>query len=153
MIKDQVPKDPELKIRGASSLVLKFIIPGTPPNTEKPFSEKEAFCFLLNCLETLKLVHGRGILHRDIKPDNIIIHQHTREPWLIDFGIAKKIELSSMGKNTKIGTPRFSAPEISSHGIVGTFSDIFSLGATILYLTGSLGSEAEWDEVLQHRKF
>jgi len=109
-------------------------------------SAPKAITLLENTLATLDAIHKKGILHRDIKPSNIVIHENTSEPWIFDF--AKEIVLVGRGGNTLVGTAVFSAPEIKD-GIVGPYSDIFSLGATILACTGLLAdNDTCWDDVL-----
>lgn len=84
--------------------------------------------------------HCKGILHRDIKPGNIIIGEWG-EPYLGDFGLAKRVksrsELTEPG--ALIGTPAYMAPEQArgDHEAVGAATDVYSLGA-VLYelLTG-----------------
>lgn len=77
--------------------------------------------------------HARGVLHRDIKPANILLTSGSR-PMLADFG------LSVSGNTTEapgriVGTPAFMAPE-QAMGLPATpLSDVYSIGATLLYLT------------------
>lgn len=84
--------------------------------------------------------HQRGVLHRDLKPGNIILDE-TGEPHVIDFGLAKCLERSSDMTRTGafLGTPAFSSPEQAAGQtkLITTASDLYSLGA-ILYalLTG-----------------
>lgn len=90
-----------------------------------------------------------------MKPSNIIIHKNTLEPWILDFGIAKGINqaLWEQGDNTRIGTPGYQAPEVRQ-GMAGPYSDIFSLCATVLCLTGSASNDdTDWDSVLPRCAF
>ena len=66
--------------------------------------------YMHNCLRILKEVHGHGIIHRDIKPQNILYNSVTSEVTLIDFGCA--IFHSSSPKSTKIGSKFYKAPEV-----------------------------------------
>lgn len=86
-------------------------------------------------LSALAHVHAHNLLHRDVKPDNILI-QEDGEPLLIDFGAARQI-VSPLSV-TLIHTPGFTPPEqMVSGGKCGPWSDLYSLGATLhVLLTG-----------------
>jgi eukaryotic-like serine/threonine-protein kinase len=84
--------------------------------------------------------HQRGILHRDLKPGNILVDDQD-EPHLTDFGLAKRVDLPGelTRTDTTLGTPDYMSPEQAQghHRLLTTASDVWSLGA-VLYdlLTG-----------------
>ncbi|MEV7422910.1 protein kinase [Streptomyces sp. NPDC091212] len=86
--------------------------------------------------EGLADIHVHGVLHRDIKPQNVILS--GTGPQLIDFGIARGAEPSDLTQaNVTIGTPGFIAPETITQSETGPAADVFALGATLAYaLTG-----------------
>ena len=85
--------------------------------------------------EALQYVHGQQIVHRDVKPQNLILGDEGIV--LVDFGVATRLDATDAG-TVGIGTPRFMAPEVFAGGAVSPRSDVFSLGATVWnLLTGS----------------
>jgi tRNA A-37 threonylcarbamoyl transferase component Bud32 len=96
--------------------------------------------YLLDALlDALAAAHRRGVVHRDIKPDNILFDASGR-PALADFGVATAHDLTAglTTPGTIVGTPSFMAPEQARGEPATTASDVFSLGATMLFaLTGA----------------
>nr|WP_276617629.1 serine/threonine-protein kinase [Streptomyces coryli] len=82
--------------------------------------------------EALASVHAYGVLHRDLKPHNIILSPVG--PKLIDFGIARGLEQSALTHTGMVpGTPGFLAPEVLIRNEAGEAADVFALGATMAY--------------------
>jgi tRNA A-37 threonylcarbamoyl transferase component Bud32 len=89
--------------------------------------------------QAVEVAHRAGILHRDIKPQNILVDQR-REPILVDFGLAGSVRVTDASLATSpqiLGTPDYLPPEIASGESHSAASDIYSLGATLYrVLTG-----------------
>jgi serine/threonine-protein kinase len=90
-----------------------------------------ALTILAQVARGLGAVHRAGVLHRDVKPANIIIEEGSGRPVLIDFGLVNL--LGNRGNDTHAeGTPDYMAPEVwqPSLGPISTASDVYSLGCT-----------------------
>lgn len=93
-------------------------------------NEKDLLNVFLPILSGLQAVHKAGILHLDIKPDNIYLRSDG-QPMLIDFGSAGRVAKESDDKKTIALTPAYSAIEnYPDMGEKGPWSDIYSIGAT-----------------------
>jgi eukaryotic-like serine/threonine-protein kinase len=99
--------------------------------------------YFLQLAYALKIIHGNDILHRDIKPDNIIINQQDRA-ILIDFGAARDFLAGRTKNMTQILTPGYAPPEqYSPRAIRYPNADIYSLCASMYeLLTGQLPANA-----------
>ncbi|CAM3205780.1 non-specific serine/threonine protein kinase [Deinococcus saxicola] len=89
--------------------------------------------------KTLELIHQRGLLHRDIKPDNIFFNQ-TGRIVLIDFGSVRAFVTGKTLSHTRLVTPGYAPLEqYGNSGRFGPYTDIYALGATLLHaLTGQM---------------
>src|SRR5690606_31058354 len=84
----------------------------------------------LQVAEALNYAHGRGIVHRDIKPGNLLIDEHG-VVWVTDFGLAKTLSASGSHPGSDIvGTIRYMAPE-QFQGECDPRCDVYSLGLTL----------------------
>ncbi len=115
------------------------------------FTEAAVQQLLINILPVLDYVHSQQIVHRDIKPDNIIIRNRDGKPVLIDFGAVREsmgTVVNSQGNPTSsivIGTPGY-MPSEQAAGRPVYSSDLYSLGMTAIYLlTGRQPQNLETD--------
>ncbi len=109
---------------------------------EGTFSEVEIWQLLNNILPVIKFIHEHQVIHRDIKPQNIIRcllsssspYQEDRQFVLVDFGAAKRVTGTEiLQQGTRIGSPEYVAPE-QVRGKAVFASDLYSLGVTCIYL-------------------
>ncbi|EFL24164.1 serine/threonine-protein kinase AfsK [Streptomyces himastatinicus ATCC 53653] len=102
-------------------------------NEEGPLPESSVRTLAAGLAEALDAVHGLGLVHRDVKPSNVLLALDG--PRLIDFGIARATEgtVSLTSTGASIGSPGYMAPEqILGQPVTGP-ADIFSLGAVLTY--------------------
>ena len=128
-------------------LVMPYIEGGTLRDyllRRKQLTLEEAGSFLFQIASALQYAHDHGVIHRDVKPSNILLRLDGHA-YLVDFGLAKaKVEAESLtNAGAMVGTPEYMAPE-QSNGEHDYRSDIYSLGI-ILYqmLTGRVPFTAE----------
>jgi len=99
-------------------------------------SEHQGKFVTLCILEALRNIHGAGIVHRDIKPDNIIIDSNGY-PKLADFGIAELAD--NINPGSQFGTLSYMAPEIIFEHPYSYTADYYSLGVLLLLMvTGDM---------------
>jgi serine/threonine protein kinase/Tfp pilus assembly protein PilF len=115
------------------------------------FSEARVLEILSQLLPIIDIVHRHRIIHRDIKPDNIILRRRDGMPILIDFGAVKESmaavvdSQATSGRSIVVGTASYMAPE-QSVGRPLYASDLYSLGLTAIYLlTGKSPAELNHD--------
>ena len=89
----------------------------------------DAIEYVREVCEALQYVHEQLIVHRDIKPQNLILGEEG--VVLVDFGIARLIDEEESHGTVGIGTPRFIAPEVFAGGAVSPRADVFGLTATL----------------------
>lgn len=127
---------------GVPYLVMPFVQGGTlKQKMGQPIPYREAATLLEPIAQALDYAHRRNIIHRDVKPANILISE-SNSPLLSDFGIAKIIESGESTQLTAtgvgIGTPDYMAPE-QWMGKVDARTDIYSLGVVFFQMvTGRL---------------
>lgn len=96
---------------------------------------EQALSLTLPVMEALAAVHAAGVVHRDVKPDNIFLQLDARKsitPKLLDFGIAKTAEASlNTRTGAVLGTPHYMAPEQLLAAVVGPGADIWAIGAVL----------------------
>ncbi|GAB1817452.1 hypothetical protein HerbRD11066_06160 [Herbidospora sp. RD11066] len=95
-----------------------------------PLTPKRATEIGLQILDALRAAHAQGVLHRDVKPENVLLADDGRVV-LTDFGIARVETDSTMTRTGLVGTPAFIAPERLRGGPAQRESDLWSLGATL----------------------
>ena len=104
----------------------------------------EAVAILLQLCDALQCAHERGVVHRDLKPDNVFVARRRGAPFvkLLDFGIAK-LRDAPPGAQTAagmlVGTPEYMAPEQCENGPIDARTDVYALGVMAYQmLTGVL---------------
>ena len=109
----------------------KQLINNYKPN---PLPESVIITYLMQLLLGLHTLHSNGIIHRDIKTENIVLANDDRFPngraVIVDFGIATECDYST----TMVGTPFYLSPQICMNDNYSTKADIYSLGVVLYKL-------------------
>src|SRR5450759_3406991 len=127
-------------------IVMEYVDGGTlKDRLRRPLPPADAIDFVIQAAEGLDCAHRNGIVHRDVKPANMLLRKDGHL-LLSDFGIAKLLEtttnLTRVG--TGIGTPQYMSPEQGTGQAVDRRSDIYSLGIVLFHaLTGKVPFNAD----------
>lgn len=107
-------------------LLIEYVSNGQTLDHIKSFSLEKLVPVFVQVASGLVHMHRRGILHADMKPNNIVMNQRTNQAKIIDYGLAW---IKGESKGRVQGTPEYMAPETVTAGIVSEKSDIFNFGA------------------------
>lgn len=105
---------------------------------EAPLTPREALAILEPILQALRAAHAAGIIHRDVKPENVII-RGDGEVKVADFGLARAITSQAVTSATGVllGTVAYTSPEQVERGVAGPRSDLYAAGLVLFeMLTG-----------------
>jgi len=124
------------RLSGANVALVMQYVPGLSATEallrDGPFDADRARRVLIDVAEALAYAHERGVVHRDVKPENIFLDERSGRALLSDFGIARTItgdaQVPVTMANVAIGTPAYMSPEQLDGSPVDGRSDVYSLG-------------------------
>ncbi len=122
---------------------------------EGPLPESRALSLLEPLVEAVAHMHSRGVIHRDIKPSNILLRNNGKHPILIDFGLARIHDATTItARASMIGTIQYASPEALAGERCDERSDVYQLGLLLYVMcTGGLMPFGDdLDEVLKRVK-
>jgi eukaryotic-like serine/threonine-protein kinase len=119
-------------------LVMQFV-PGhslqTRVDEHGPLAIKEVLRLARQAAAGLAAAHAQGVVHRDVKPANILLEESVDRVLISDFGLARTVDDATLTRTgTLAGTPHYMSPEQASGQSVDRRSDLFSLGSVIYFM-------------------
>jgi serine/threonine-protein kinase len=118
---------------GAPYIVMEYV-DGRPLSELAPLPEARAIAVVRAVLAALAYAHGRGVVHRDVKPQNILVDASSGAVKITDFGIARLLGDADPGITALgqvIGTPRYLAPEALSGAPPHPRMDVYAVGVVL----------------------
>ncbi|MBB6098649.1 hypothetical protein HNR42_002084 [Deinobacterium chartae] len=113
-----------------------------------PLRPEEGLSVARDLLGALEVVHAAGVLHRDLKPDNVFLTRGGRRV-LIDFGSARAFESGQARTHTRLVTPGYAPPEqYATSARFGPYTDLYALGATLYHALSGQAPPAATDRLL-----
>jgi serine/threonine protein kinase len=107
-------------------------------NRRQHMSHEQVLSIMLNLTDALGYAHARGMVHRDVKPGNILFNEHD-QAVLTDFGIARLVEGSNLTQDgVTTGTPAYMSPEQATGQPVDKRTDLYALGIILYELLAGL---------------
>jgi len=128
------------EVEGHPYIVMQYVSGGALPEIRDRLQLREMVQIMADAAEALHAAHRLELVHRDVKPANIMV-EYTEgglwRPFVVDFGIARELDSDGMTQSGAVlGTPAFAAPEQIQGKIqeIDARSDVYSLGATLYWL-------------------
>jgi tetratricopeptide (TPR) repeat protein/predicted Ser/Thr protein kinase len=143
------------EVQGHPFIVMQYVSGGSLREVGDGATFREKVQIIADAAEALHAAHRLGLIHRDVKPGNILVEPRPEggwRPFVVDFGIAREMEAADLTvTGAMIGTPAFSAPEQlkGRPGDLDPRCDVYGLGATLYwFLTGHTPLEGSYPEIL-----
>ncbi len=110
-----------------------------------PLAAEETLRLTAQIASALSAAHDQGLVHRDVKPANVLVERGGQRVWITDFGLARAVDDASLTRTGFIaGTPHYMSPEQARGEAVSSSSDLFGLGSVVYFmLTGRPPFRAE----------
>jgi eukaryotic-like serine/threonine-protein kinase len=110
---------------------------------------KESLKIIVKVLDALEYANALGIIHRDIKPGNILIEDHSQRPLITDFGVARSYEGSGKDSRVMVGTPTYMPPEQIISGGVDSSADVYAAGVMLFEMIAGRLPYPPYDSALK----
>jgi serine/threonine protein kinase len=122
-------------------------------DAEGPLAVEEILRIGMQAASGLAAAHAQGLVHRDVKPANILLEETVERAVLTDFGLARTIDDASLTHTGVLaGTPHYMSPEQATGAAIDHRSDLFSLGAVLYFMaTGHPPFRADGALAVLHR--
>lgn len=127
-----------VEVDGTTPFIVMQFVPGESlqerVDREGPLPAKEVLRIGLQAAAGLAAAHEQGVIHRDIKPGNILLENTVDRALVTDFGLARTVDDASLTRTGTIaGTPHYMSPEQAGAEAIDHRSDLFSLGCVLYF--------------------
>ncbi len=102
-----------------------------PIPSKRALPVRSTLKIIIQLLDALDYAHSQEIIHRDVKPGNVLMESHTKRPILMDFGLAKVIRGDDPSSSMMLGTPIYMAPEQILKKDIDFRADIYAVGTML----------------------
>jgi eukaryotic-like serine/threonine-protein kinase len=110
---------------------------------------EESLKIIVKVLDALDYANGLGIIHRDIKPGNILMEDRSQRPLITDFGVARSYEGSGKDARVMVGTPTYMPPEQIISGVVDSSADVYAAGVMLFEMVAGRLPYPPYDTALK----
>ena len=146
-----------VETEGAMPFLVMQFVPGrslqTRVDEDGPLGVEQVLRIGVQAAAGLAAAHRQGLVHRDVKPSNILLEDTVERAVLTDFGLARAMDDASLTQTGIVaGTPHYMSPEQASGGPIDHRSDLFSLGSVLYFMaTGRPPFRATGSLAVLHR--
>jgi serine/threonine protein kinase len=128
-----------VETEGAVSFLVMQFVPGhslqARVDEQGPLESRDVLRIARQAAAGLAAAHAQGVVHRDVKPANILLEESVDRVLISDFGLARTVDDASLTHTgILLGTPHYMSPEQASGQSVDPRSDLFSLGAVLYFM-------------------
>lgn len=110
---------------------------------ERTMTPDDVWRWTNELVDALVAIHAENVLHRDLKPANVLVRSESRAIAIIDFGLARDVDVSPRPSSVIVGTPTYWAPELATGVAPNVRSDLYALGRTVMDMLSGVDGDVD----------